>query len=678
MTVRHASILALWFAMLMLSPAGTATERPSAPKPVNAATPDAACLDCHGNKGFAAPQGESGDSRKRALHVDLGVLRDSVHAKETCVACHTDIDQIPHRAPQTSYGADVATSIKHRVDCVGCHARKGEEAMALQVQNSMALVLAGLPVEAVPRSKVEQETARYLGSIHAQPRKDDPSRRNAACWDCHGKHDVFPMASRQAEVYRLSSPQTCGACHEKALKEYTNSAHGAKVKREGKLDSAVCSDCHSAHKIASIKEDPAKLAITTQCGSCHEKELKSYRDTYHGQVTRLGYAHTAKCADCHGSHNILPSKNPAAPTHPDHRLQTCSDECHKTATAGFISFEPHGNTHDYQRFPALWLASKFMIALLAGVFLLFWSHSALWFYREYQERKTGKVQVRLDQHGATAAQPQYVQRFSWQWRLAHLLLALAVMTLVLTGTTVLYADSFWAPTLIKLLGGPKVAAIMHRVAAATFGLLFFGHIGVVLHRIVVADKGRFDWFGPDSLLPNRQDGRDFIAMLRWFFAKGPRPVFGRWTYWEKFDYWAPFWGMFIIGLSGLTLWFPVFFGRFLPGWVFNVATLVHGEEAFLAAVFLFTVHFFNCHFRPEKLPLDVVMFTGSMTLQEFQHERPLEYQRLLAEGRLEQCLVGAPTPRMARYSRILGLCLIAIGLGLLLLVLLGFVQNLAM
>src|SRR4030067_3220622 len=99
-------------------------------------------------------------------------------------------------------------------------------------------------------------------------------------------------------------------------------------------------------------------------------------------------------------------------------------------------------------------------------------------------------------------------------------------------------------------------------------------------------------------------------MWRWSQGRGPRPVFDRWTYWEKFDYWATIWGMFVIGVSGLMLWFPGFFGRVLPGWVFSVATIVHGEEAFLAAVFLFSVHFFNSHFRPEKLPLDIVIFTG--------------------------------------------------------------------
>jgi len=104
--------------------------------------------------------------------------------------------------------------------------------------------------------------------------------------------------------------------------------------------------------------------------------------------------------------------------------------------------------------------------------------------------------------------------------------------------------------------------------------------------------------------------------------------------------------MFVIGLSGLLLWFPGFFGSFMPGWVFNVATIIHGEEAFLAAVFLFTVHFFNCHFRPEKFPVDVVMFTGCMPLEEFKHERKVEYDRLVKEGELGKYLAVEYSFRM--------------------------------
>ncbi|GMQ83610.1 MAG: cytochrome c3 family protein [Gammaproteobacteria bacterium] len=637
------------------------------PVPVTRTTLDSACQECHGEKGFAVPTGKFGEGRKRSLYVDADALRHSVHSKQKCVACHRGIKQTPHKKGKRT-----------RVNCIRCHdtLARPKKVDKVKAQVDITRTMVGLPIEvtAPKKTKLEAETGLYLASIHAQPNKKDRKRPNATCGDCHGSHNVLPLKGKAAQTYRLESPQICGRCHKKALKQYFSSVHGAAVKRYGKLDMAVCSDCHTAHKIASPEEDPVKLAITENCGSCHEKEVKTYRATYHGQVVRLGYAHTAKCADCHSAHKILPSKNPRASTHVRNRLKTCK-KCHKQATAGFIKFEPHGNTHDFERFPAMWIVSKFMIVLLGGVFVFFWGHSLLWFYRELQERKAGIHALRVNHRGEPIAK-KYVQRFSRHWRQVHLVLALAVMTLALTGTTLLYADSFWAPTMMKLLGGPKVAGIIHRSAAFIFGLLFFGHIAVVLSKNLLKRLEGFRWFGPDSLLPRWQDFHDFAAMMRWFFGKGPRPVFDRWTYWEKFDYWAPFWGMFVIGASGLMLWFPIFFGGFLPGWVFNVATIVHGEEAFLAIVFLFTVHFFNSHFRPEKFPLDIVMFTGTLSLEEFKEERPLEYERLVKEGKLDDYLVEPPSDKLVRSSRILGFTLIVIGLILLVLVLLGFLQGL--
>jgi cytochrome b subunit of formate dehydrogenase len=164
-------------------------------------------------------------------------------------------------------------------------------------------------------------------------------------------------------------------------------------------------------------------------------------------------------------------------------------------------------------------------------------------------------------------------------------------------------------------------------------------------------------------------------MVLWFFGRRTRPHFDRWTYWEKFDYWAPFWGMAIIGVSGAMMWFPAETASFLPGWVFNVAAIIHGEEAFLAAVFLFTVHFFNVHFRPDKFPMDIVIFTGALPLEHFKHEHKLQYERLVESGELEDYLVDAPSRPMTFFSKVLGATLILIGLTLLALVLTGFWQH---
>src|SRR3546814_16950446 len=114
--------------------------------------------------------------------------------------------------------------------------------------------------------------------------------------------------------------------------------------------------------------------------------------------------------------------------------------------------------------------------------------------------------------------------------------------------------------------------ICHRVNAVILAGGFFWHLFCIVIRI-----GR-DWknckiCGPNSLIPGLQDLKDILAMFKWFFGRGPRPAFDRWTYWEKFDYWAPFWGVTIIGVSGLVMWIPYTVATYLPGWIFNIAPL---------------------------------------------------------------------------------------------------------
>jgi cytochrome b subunit of formate dehydrogenase len=346
------------------------------------------------------------------------------------------------------------------------------------------------------------------------------------------------------------------------------------------------------------------------------------------------------------------------------------------ATAGYATFSPHAHGNDFKRYPQMWIASRFMLALLVGVFAFFWLHSGMWYYREYQDRKQRKERPHVNLGALPPGPAKHVRRFGPMWRLAHLVFAISTMALVLTGMTVFYAESAWAPIVVKALGGPNVAGWIHRIAATIFLVIFFGHVLYMAVHLVRLGRN-FKWFGPDSLVPNWQDLKDIIGMFKWFVGKGPRPIFDRWTYWEKFDYWAVFWGVTVIGGSGLMLAFPHVTASLVPGWVFNVTTLVHGEEAFLAAVFLFTVHFFNNHFRPDKLPPpDIVMFTGTVSIEEFRREHTAQYNRLVQSGELDKYLVDAPSRPMTRGSKILGLTLIAIGLTLLVFVVTGFITEL--
>jgi len=176
-------------------------------------------------------------------------------------------------------------------------------------------------------------------------------------------------------------------------------------------------------------------------------------------------------------------------------------------------------------------------------------------------------------------------------------------------------------------------------------------------------------FGKNSLMFNGQDVKDFWGTIKWFLNRGPRPEYGRWTYWEKFDYFAVFWGVAIIGSTGLCLWFPEIFTRVLPGWSINVATIVHSDEALLATGFIFTIHFFNTHFRPEKFPMDTVIFTGRVPLEELKQDRPREYQELMKSGNIKRHLVEPLHPSLVRGIRIFATIALLIGLSIILLIL---------
>ncbi|MBI4520996.1 MAG: cytochrome C, partial [Gemmatimonadetes bacterium] len=256
----------------------------------------------------------------------------------------------------------------------------------------------------------------------------------------------------------------------------------------------------------------------------------------------------------------------------------------------------------------------------------------------------------------------YLLRFGRVHRLSHILVMFSFLGLAFTGMPLHFAEQGWARVLMMLIGGPEAAGFIHRVCAIiTFG--YFGaHLGYVTWLFFTTDQRWSLFWGPESMVPQPKDVRDVLGMLRWFVRGGEKPRFDRYSYLEKFDYLAVFWGMAIIGGSGLLLWFPELFGRFLPGWIFNVATIVHGDEAILATGFIFTVHFFNTHLRPGKFPIDTVIFTGKATTEYMQEEHPLEYERLRAQGRLSQLETHPPSDLARLLSTVVGYSVIALGL----------------
>jgi cytochrome b subunit of formate dehydrogenase len=273
---------------------------------------------------------------------------------------------------------------------------------------------------------------------------------------------------------------------------------------------------------------------------------------------------------------------------------------------------------------------------------------------------------------AEAAGPHYF-RFGLYHRLLHGLVVVSFLGLVATGMPLKFSTAMWAGRLARALGGFEAAGYFHRVFAVLICIAFSIHVGEVAYRVLVRKEADILW-GPTSMVPQPRDVVEMIRHFRWFLGLGPRPPFDRFTYWEKFDYWAVFWGMAIIGSSGFVLWFPTFFAHFFPGWLFNVAFVIHSEEALLAALFIFSVHFFNSHFRPEKFPADLVIFTGRVSEAELRHERPAEYERLRAEGMLAELRADAPPRWMRNFSTILAFTALGVGVALMVLMVVALLR----
>ena len=266
---------------------------------------------------------------------------------------------------------------------------------------------------------------------------------------------------------------------------------------------------------------------------------------------------------------------------------------------------------------------------------------------------------------------RYIKRFTRAQRYLHGVLFTTFLGLAATGLPLRFSESIWARGLAGFVGGFGAILFIHKFCAIVLTGAFLVHVKDIFTRAFIhREKGVF--WGNTSMVGNWKDVKDLVAHLRYFVGLGPKPQFERYAYWEKFDYWAVFWGMVVIGFSGYAMWFAPFFAHFLPGWALNAALVIHSEEGLLAILFIFSIHFVNTHLRPGSFPMDMVIFTGVESEQEFKHKRPLEFARMLDEGRLEARVGERPENWQLNFSRVIGFTAIAIGLILLVLTLTAY------
>jgi len=637
------------------------------------------CLRCHSSptlKGTGA--GQTG-----SLYVSAAELAGSRHSRIACVQCHTGGTPSDVRACSTiaskvdcsichekavgqyresTHGTLAAQGSPDAPLCQDCHSPHGTQG---KLDSTSPTYSRNVPALCAKCHQEGQKAAvRYTGkqnhivdhyreSIHGKGLLQSGLTVTANCADCHTPHHELPSRDPRSSVNRANIAETCAQCHRGIYELFTASVHSPKVTRTGK-PLPVCADCHSAHSIQRTDLSSFRLNIMDQCGRCHQQITEAYFDTFHGKVSKLGYLKTAKCYDCHGAHDILPVTDPRSHLSRNNIVGTCG-KCHAGSHRQFAGYLTHATHHDPKKYPFLFFTFWGMTGLLIGTLVISGAHTALWLPRSLAYRKQMK--------NGPPESGTYVRRFRRFHRNLHLLVVSSFLGLALTGMMLKFSYMGWAKLLARLLGGFEAAGLVHRFCAALTFTYFGLHVyDLVKQKRASGQSWREYVAGKDGMVFNGRDWRELTGSLKWFFKRGPRPEFGRWTYWEKFDYFAVFWGVAVIGGTGLLLWFPEIFTRVLPGWAVNVATTIHSDEALLAVSFIFVVHFFNTHFRPERFPMDTVIFTEGVPLEEFQRDRPREYRQLVESGELAGMTMPPPLPHEVKFWRRLGFTALTIGL----------------
>jgi thiosulfate reductase cytochrome b subunit len=674
------------------------------------------CLGCHEDEELE-PETDRGEELE--LYVDEDVLQASVHSETLCADCHAGAEtyeDAPHNDGeplelncagsdchgevvdeynQSIHGVWAAKGDTEAATCKDCHGNHNILASSDRKSRTNKFNLHRTCAKCHESEVVldkrpihyEEAVKDFVDSIHGRALLIDGLVVAPSCNDCHGVHDILPNEDPHSRISKESVPDTCGTCHVLVQDTYQESVHGKLIEAHDE-SGPICTTCHTSHQVDIPTGAEFRLKADRMCGQCHEEELAGYRDTFHGKAMALGRAEVAACYDCHGHHDIMKTSDPLSYISDERRVETCA-KCHPAANPNFANFIVHADHSDRERYPQLYYVFWAMTWLLIGTFAFFALHTVLWLFRstalymgDSREWREEKIQARADTE-------EFV-RFTPLDRFLHGLVIFSFLLLVMTGMPLKFYYTDWAQVLLSAMGGQAVASTLHRLGAIITGFYFSVHVASVLYglwagrdRFRNPESGRFQLkrfaealVGPDSPMPTLQDAKDIIAHNKWFFGNGPKPQFDRWTYWEKFDYMAVFWGVAMIGVSGLVMWFPETFTLVLPGWAINVALIIHSDEALLAAGFIFTFHFFNVHFRPDKFPMDRVMFSGRISKSELINERGRLYDRWVGSGELDEHRVKDEWVSWSKIALPAGFIAFLTGLGLAVLIFYAMISRL--
>jgi len=605
----------------------------------------AECLSCHNDPTLA----KDVNGTSVSLYVSEEKFKASMHGSIfQCADCHQDIKAFPHEPAPA------------KVKCATCHADEqakydnGFHAKAIKEGDTKAATCVdchGSPHELLaasdPNSKVNHANIpKTCGACHGQKFVMDGSGQStlpfvsyqasvhgkavaagntsaAVCTDCHGTHEILSAVDSKSPIFKFNVPETCGKCHGGVKSEFMASIHGQALAR-GNGQAPVCTDCHGIHLIKSHVDPTSSVSAQqlakTTCGRCHEgvrltqefgiagRRTTTYMASYHGLASEGGSSIAANCASCHGVHNILPSSDPKSTINKANLVVTCG-QCHPGATQGFTSGRIHIDvplSADIGSKAVRWIR-RFYLLMIGGTIGGMLLHNFLiWRKKAIAKRNAHRrIVVRMDKN----------QRYQ------HMVLLVSFTVLVITGFALKYPDSWFASV---LLIHERARGIIHRVAGVVL-------LGVSLYHAIYLASRRGGRKMMQDMLPAIRDAWDIVDTLKYYLGwSEQKPQYARFHYGEKFEYLALVWGMFVMGATGLALWFKVEMGRFAPHWIIDIATAIHFYEAVLATLAIVVWHFYEVIFDPDVYPMNWSWYDGRMSIEHYVDEHGADTETVAA------------------------------------------------
>jgi len=611
---------------------------------------DLGCVDCHAGAAKSPHTAKSASASCLTCHGEVtGELRTGAHAalgkpdnSETCMACHGSAHEVVKPSSSgtalcaTCHAGEVkefATSIHGRArahpngdapTCQNCHGPT-HQVVAASALNSPVNKL-NLPrtcgqchsnpaLAAKYMFAVAKPVEAYESSVHG--RAIQAGKMNAAvCNNCHGVHDILPADDPRSPIFKFRVASTCAKCHTQVFAQFKDSIHGRAV--AAGVDSApTCTDCHGEHRILAPTDPNSPVYVANisrvTCSHCHADQrlnarfalpagrVSSYENSYHGLAAQAGSQTVANCASCHGVHNILPSSDPRSTIAKGNLAGTCG-KCHPDAGQRFALGPVHVVPASAAANRWLYYVRLFYLFTIPSVVGFMLLHNFLDWLRK------------LRRHVARYGALRTPLRFTLSERVQHALLLISFITLVITGFMLKFPQSFWAAPLVRWEKDFPLRGLVHRIA----GVVLIGAGFYHLLYLLFTPQGRGDL---RAMLPKVRDVREAVQTVGYNLGyRRESPLYAKFNYAEKLEYWALVWGTVVMAATGVLLWAHNWLLAHFPKVVLDVATAVHYYEAILATLAIIIWHFYAVIFDPDVYPLKWTFVSGRAPEHEVREE----------------------------------------------------------